>query len=72
MSKPRLYAKTPDGKLVSRLTYRKYTHAILVPCEDTYRGGEGWCALAWTSVPDKMLPYWRARFSRAALAEVLP
>lgn len=46
-----LFAKLPDGKIVSRKTHHQYTHVAAAVIE-----GE-WCALRWTKSPASALKF---------------
>jgi hypothetical protein len=75
MSKPRLFAKAPDGSIVSRTTHKAYTHAVLVPREDVTGplravGSATWVSWGWTTVPDRMLKDARAVYKRAVVVPV--
>jgi hypothetical protein len=77
MAEVRLFVKDPDGALISRRTYHKYTHAVLVPREDAVgarcRGGsDTWRVWGWTTHPERMLREARAIYRRAIAVPVLP
>lgn len=77
MAKPRLFAKCPDGSLVSRQTHRAYTHAIVVPREDVTAavlgpGSETWLTWGWTRTPATMLKAAKRIYARAVAVPVLP
>jgi hypothetical protein len=65
--KRRLFAKAPDGSLVTRTTYKRYTHAVIVPQEDVNPairriGSDTWAVWGWTT---RMLKDARIAYKRA-------
>lgn len=71
----RIFAKAPDGSLVSRQTHRDYTHAIIVPRADVNAkkrgpGNDRWLVWGWTRTPERMLRAARRIYSRAIAVPV--
>jgi hypothetical protein len=75
--KPRLFAKAPDGSLISRTTHKKYSHAVLVPRADVTGpmravGSATWVSWGWTTDPERMLKEARLHYKRAVAVPVQP
>lgn len=72
----RLFAKAPDGTLVSRQTHKKYTHAVIIPRRDAlagiraFTGSETWAVWGWTTNSERMLKEARLYYKNAIVVPV--
>lgn len=63
----RIYARLPDGTMIRRATYKKYTHVVIC----FFNGS--WGPVRWTTTPDKALRDAQSKgYEQARLIEVLP
>lgn len=73
----RIFAKAPDGTIVSRSTHKMYTHAVVIPRADVTfplrgSGSATWIAWGWTHDPDRMLREARKHYKNAVAVPVSP
>jgi hypothetical protein len=71
----RIFAKAPDGTLISRGTRHTYTHVIAYPREDhiggpRFTGSATWLVWGWTKHPTRMLSRAKAIYRRAVAIPV--